>query len=89
MAKLNLNSIPDDLMSQIQQLAEQNHQSVDAQAIFLLKQALSAQNTTLNFHPKNSQVVDPENDPIWDLGKAPVTDKITDGSVNLDHYLYR
>ena len=48
MATLNLNYIPDDIMRQIQQLAEQNHQSVDVQLIILLKQALQAQNIILN-----------------------------------------
>ena len=27
------------------------------------------------------------NDPIWDLGKDPIDDDVTDASVNLDHYL--
>ncbi|ACB52199.1 hypothetical protein cce_2851 [Crocosphaera subtropica ATCC 51142] len=88
MATLNLNHIPDDMMSQIQQLAQQNHQSVDAQAVFLLKQALQAQNIILNSQKENEKNIDPENDPIWDLGKHPVEDTITDASVNLDDYLY-
>ena len=76
MATLNLDHIPDDMMRQIQQLAEQNHQSVDAQAIFLLKQALQGQNMILNSQQEKSQNIDPEKDPIWDLGKNPVEDII-------------
>ncbi len=89
MATLNLDHIPDDIMRQIQQLAEQNHQSVDAQAIFLLKQALQAQNIILNSQQEQSQNIDSEEDTIWDLGNNPVEDTITDASVNLDSYLYR
>ena len=89
MATLNLNYIPDDMMKQIQQLAEQNNQSIDAQAVFLLKQALQSQNIILNSQKEKSQNINPEEDPIWDLGKNPVEDTITDASVNLDDYLYR
>lgn len=88
MATLNLDHIPDDIMSQIQQLAEQNHQSVGAQAVVLLKQALQAENIILNSQKESENNIAPENDPIWDLGKHPVEDTIADASVNLDGYLY-
>ena len=88
MATLNLNYIPDDIMRQIQQLAEQNHQSVDVQLIILLKQALQAQNIILNSQKEQSQNIDSEQDSIWYSGKNSVEDTITDASVNLDSYLY-
>jgi len=33
-------------------------------------------------------ILEPENDPIWNLGKNPIKLGITDASVNLDKYLY-
>jgi len=33
-------------------------------------------------------ILQPDNDPIWNLGKNPIKLGITDASVNLDKYLY-
>jgi hypothetical protein len=33
-------------------------------------------------------VLDPKDDPIWNLGKNPVRIDVTDASTNLDKYLY-
>lgn len=57
MATLHLEHIPDALITQIQQLAQQNHQSIDAQVLCLLKQALTPQKTLLN--PLISSKTDP------------------------------
>jgi hypothetical protein len=34
-------------------------------------------------------VLDPAKDPIFELGKNPVTIDVTDASVNLDKYIYQ
>jgi antitoxin FitA len=49
MASLLIQNLPDDLLAQIQQLAEQHNQSVDNQIILLLSRAVQAES------PKASQ----------------------------------
>jgi predicted alpha/beta hydrolase len=59
MATLKLDNLPDELMTQIRQLAQHNNQPIDQQAIMLLKQALKKQSTPLKF------LISPETDPTW------------------------
>jgi hypothetical protein len=33
-------------------------------------------------------VLDPDDDPIWQLGKDPISLDVTDGSINHDKYIY-
>lgn len=33
-------------------------------------------------------VLDPKDDPIWNLGKNPITIDVTDGAANHDKYIY-
>ena len=33
-------------------------------------------------------ILEPDNDPIWNLGKNPIKLGITDASANLDKYIY-
>lgn len=49
MATLLIQNLPDDLLAQIQQLAEQHNQSVDSQIILLLSHAVQSE------RPKPSQ----------------------------------
>ncbi|AFZ13941.1 hypothetical protein Cri9333_3103 [Crinalium epipsammum PCC 9333] len=60
MAKLTIDHLPDELMEQIQQLANQNHQTIDEQLIKLLKQALQKPQQPLKF------IASPEIDPTWE-----------------------
>ena len=59
MTTLNLENIPDDVMTQIEQLAQQNHQPLDQQIILLLKHALQRQK------PPPKATISPETDPTW------------------------
>ena len=60
MTTLILENLPDELMEQIQQLARQQNQSINDQAICLLKQALQKTQTPLKF------IISPETDPTWE-----------------------
>ena len=60
MAQITINNVPDELMEQLQQLANQNHQTIDEQLINLLKQALQKPQPPLKF------IVSPETDPTWE-----------------------
>lgn len=42
MASLLIQNLPDDLLAQIQQLAEQHNQSIDSQIILLLSSAIQS-----------------------------------------------
>ncbi|MGK7930981.1 MAG: hypothetical protein AB4041_06060 [Microcystaceae cyanobacterium] len=59
MKTLNLDNIPSEVMTQIEELAQQNDQPLDQQIIMLLKHALQSQKPKLK--PTNS----PETDPTW------------------------
>lgn len=59
MKTLTLNNIPDDVMTQIEQLAHQNNQNLDQQIIMLLKHALKSQQS------KPKATISPETDPTW------------------------
>jgi hypothetical protein len=60
MTNLILNNIPDKLIEQIEQLAQQNDQSVNEQIISILKQAVQQPPTPLKF------LISPETDPTWE-----------------------
>ncbi|MBD1935864.1 Arc family DNA-binding protein [Microcoleus sp. FACHB-68] len=60
MAILTIDNLPDDLLEQIQKLANQNHQPINEQVINLLKQALQKPQPPLKF------LVSPETDPTWE-----------------------
>ena len=59
MATLKLDNLPEELMTQIQQLARHNKLPIDKQAIMLLKQALKTQ------APPLKTLISPETDPTW------------------------
>jgi plasmid stability protein len=60
MATLILENLPDELIEQIQQLAQQHNQSVNEQVIFILKQAVKKPQPPLKF------LISPETDPTWE-----------------------
>ncbi|MBW4681104.1 MAG: Arc family DNA-binding protein [Microcoleus vaginatus WJT46-NPBG5] len=60
MAILTIDNLPDELMEQIQQLANQNHQPINEQVINLLIQALQKPQPPLKF------LISPETDPTWE-----------------------
>jgi plasmid stability protein len=60
MATIILENLPDDLVEQIQQLAQKHNQSVNEQVISILKQAVQKKQTTLKF------IISPETDPTWE-----------------------
>ncbi|MBD2042634.1 Arc family DNA-binding protein [Microcoleus sp. FACHB-672] len=60
MAILTIDNLPDDLLEQIQKLANQNHQPINEQVINLLKQALQKPQPPLKF------LISPETDPTWE-----------------------
>ncbi|MGG6266482.1 FitA-like ribbon-helix-helix domain-containing protein [Leptolyngbya sp. AN03gr2] len=47
MATLLIQNLPDDLLAQIQQLAEQHDQSIDSQIIVLLSSAIQSERSKL------------------------------------------
>ncbi len=59
MAALNLDNLPDGMLTQIEQLAIANNCSVTEQAIALLNQSLSQSQEKLKF------LISPETDPTW------------------------
>jgi hypothetical protein len=59
MKTLNLDNIPHDVMTQIEELAQQNHQPLDQQIIMLLKHALQSQQL------KPKATISPETDLTW------------------------
>lgn len=60
MATLTLENLPDYLMTQIQQLANQNNQTINEQIINLLKLAVQKPQPSLKF------LISPETDPTWE-----------------------
>lgn len=60
MTNLILENIPDELIEQIKQLAQQQDLSVNEQIISILKQVLQKHQSTLKF------VISPETDPSWE-----------------------
>ncbi|MDJ0903542.1 MAG: hypothetical protein QNJ55_32585 [Xenococcus sp. MO_188.B8] len=60
MAALNIDNLPDELLTQIEQLATENNCSVKEQAIALLKQSLNKPKEKLKF------LISPETDPTWE-----------------------
>jgi antitoxin FitA len=60
MAKLILDNLPDELLQQIEKLAQQKNNSVNEQTISLLKAALAKTETPLKI------MVSPDNDPTWE-----------------------
>jgi virulence-associated protein VagC len=51
-------------------------------------ESASEASTQTRVHVARSWVEIPEDDPIYDIGKNPVTLDITDASENLDRYIY-
>ncbi len=60
MAALNLENLPDGMLTQIEQLAIANNCTVTEQAIALLKQSLNQSQEKLKF------LISPETDPTWE-----------------------
>ncbi|MFM6326858.1 MAG: FitA-like ribbon-helix-helix domain-containing protein [Microcystis panniformis] len=60
MATIILENLPDNLVEQIQKLAQQNDQSVNEQIISILQQAVEKPQTPLKF------LISPEIDPTWE-----------------------
>jgi predicted MPP superfamily phosphohydrolase len=60
MAQLILDNLPDELLQQIEKLAQQKNSSVNEQTINLLKIALEKAETPLKI------MVSPDNDPTWE-----------------------
>ncbi|ELS01715.1 hypothetical protein Xen7305DRAFT_00014200 [Xenococcus sp. PCC 7305] len=60
MTALNLENLPDGMLTQIEQLAIKNNCSVTEQAISLLKQSLNQSQEKLKF------LISPETDPTWE-----------------------
>lgn len=60
MATLNINNLPDELLTQIEQLAKENNRTVTEQAIALLQQSLNKPQDNLKF------LLSPETDPTWE-----------------------
>ena len=52
------------------------------------EEGASEASTQTRLHTARSWVEIPEDDPIYDIGKDPVTLDITDASENLDRYIY-
>ena len=52
------------------------------------KENASEASRQTRLHSARSWVEIPEDDPIYDIGKDPVTLEITDASENLDRYIY-
>ena len=66
MAALNLENLPDGMLTQIEQLAIANNCSVSEQAIALLNQSLSQPQEKLKF------LISPETDPTWEKRRKAV-----------------
>jgi plasmid stability protein len=60
MATIILENLPDDLVEQIQKLAQQHNQSVNEQVISILKQVVHKHQTPLKF------LISPETAPTWE-----------------------
>ena len=60
MATLNIDNLPDELLTQIQQLAQENNRTVTEQAIALLQQSIDKPQDKLKF------LISPETDPTWE-----------------------
>ncbi len=60
MANITLENLPEELIQEIEKLAEKHHQSVNEQIILLLKQSIHKPQTSLKF------LVSPETDPTWE-----------------------
>lgn len=60
MATLILDNLPDELLEQIEKLAQQHHQSINEQIINILKQAVEKPQKSLKF------LISPETDPTWE-----------------------
>ncbi len=60
MANLILENLSDDLIQEIEKLAQQHHQSVSEQIISILKQTLEKPQTPLKL------MISPETDPTWE-----------------------
>lgn len=60
MATLILDNLPDELLEQIEKLAQQHHQSINEQVIDILIKALQEPQKPLKF------IISPEIDPTWE-----------------------
>ncbi|GFE67857.1 Arc family DNA-binding protein [Chroococcus sp. FPU101] len=60
MATLILENLPDELVEQIQQLAQKHDRSINEQVINILTQAVEKPQKPLNF------LISPETDPTWE-----------------------
>ncbi|MEM9273122.1 MAG: hypothetical protein AAGA80_09190 [Cyanobacteria bacterium P01_F01_bin.143] len=66
MTTLNLDNLPDGMLTQIEQLATKNNRSVKEQAVILLKQSLNKSQDKLKF------LISPETDPTWEQRRKAV-----------------
>lgn len=60
MATLTLENLPDEIVEQIANLAQEQKQSINEQAIALIKQALEKS------QPPLKMLISPESDPTWE-----------------------
>jgi len=72
MATLTLEDLPDYLITEIQQLAQQNNQTVNEQIINLLKQAVQKPQHPLRF------LISPETDPTWEKRRQATSQILAD-----------
>lgn len=72
MATLTIENLPDDLMTQLQQLASQNNQTINEQIINLLKEAIQKPQPPLKF------LISPETDPTWEERRKAVPQLLAD-----------
>lgn len=72
MATLNIDNLPDELLTQIQQLAKENNRTVTEQAIALLQQSLNKPQDKLKF------LISPETDPTWEERRKAVPQVLKD-----------
>lgn len=66
MTTLNLDNLPEGMLTQIEQLAVKNNRSTQEQAIALLKQSLNQSQEKLKF------LISPETDPTWEQRRKAV-----------------
>ncbi|NEP09461.1 MAG: hypothetical protein F6K14_04350 [Symploca sp. SIO2C1] len=72
MATLTLEDLPDYLIKEIQQLAQQNNQSINEQIINLLQQAIQKPQPPLKF------LISPETDPTWEKRREATSQILAD-----------
>ena len=72
MATLILENLPDELIEQIQQLAQKHDRSINEQVINILKQAVEKPQKPLKF------LISPETDPTWEERRKATSEILAD-----------